>query len=714
MRCSRRILCCLLIASSCPAAEPALITSGLALHRLPRTQAPTGIPLRITGVVTDPGISPESGFILDDGTRGVFVLRNSASRPSGDTGPPDDPVVLLQAGMKVEVIGVTGAGHFAPEIEADSLRILGTAPMPPAKRVRIPALLTGTYDCQRVTLRGVLQDAGGRYWFDNRARLVLATLEGRCEIILSQTEAPKIGALLDAEVEISGVCCTFCTPRGELAGIRVHLSGTEEIKVILPPPPDPFGVPEADITALRSFSVSPPSLHRRQFRGTVTYSAPGEFFYVQNGTRGVRVYCRQTTPLPPGTRVLVSGFIELQQPFAEISQAVFRVEPSAAPIAPLAITRAEVLGHFSGYQTDGAVDVDGRLVSLNGRLLQMEPMERGTRLFVESGGAVTTAEITAPASASQLADLRLGSGVRLTGICLTELSSAWPAQDIPRITGFHLLLRGAEDIEVTSLASWWTTERLWKALAGLFAVFMLALAWALYLRRRVDQERYALAEEERAGEAASAEFAATMRERERLAADLHDTLEQALTGVAFQLETMHRLRDHPAELSRRHLFLARQILSGSREDVRRSVWNLRANVLEGRLLREALAYIASGLGEGSGITFATGGTGEERELPDLVAGNLLMLAKECVTNALKHSSPTLISPDVDYEPELVTLTVSDDGCGFDLEHAKGPLEGHFGLQGMRERSVRLSGDLEINSSPGGGTKVIIRVNPKIS
>jgi signal transduction histidine kinase len=446
----------------------------------------------------------------------------------------------------------------------------------------------------------------------------------------------------------------------------------------------------------------------------VTLSRPGEFFYLQNGSRGVRVYTQEPDTLPVGTGVAVSGFIEFQHPFAEVSQAVFRVVDRAERIVPIPITRQQVLGNFSGYQTTAAVDVDGSLVMLDGRLLQMEPMEHGTRLFVQSGGAVTAAEIGSEMSAGPLSMLRQGSEVRLTGVCATELSSSWPAQDIPRITGFRLLLRTPDDIVVTHLASWWTAEHLWKALTGLFAVFVLALIWALYLRRKVDQERSALVAKEHASEAARAEFAATIRERERLAADLHDTLEQALTGVAFQLETMNRLREHPPELSHRHLFLARQILSGSREDVRRSVWNLRSNVLEGRLLREALEYIASGLVEGSGIAVTTGGTGEENELPDLIAGNLLMLAKECITNALKHSSPTLIHLDVDYEPDLVTLTVTDDGCGFDLEQAKGPHQGHFGLQGMRERSLRLGGDLEINSSPGGGTKVIIRVNPKVS
>ena len=78
---------------------------------------------------------------------------------------------------------------------------------------------------------------------------------------------------------------------------------------------------------------------------------------------------------------------------------------------------------------------------------------------------------------------------------------------------------------------------------------------------------------------------------------------------------------------------------------------------------------------------------------------------------LKHSNPTTIHLAVDYAPEKVTLTVTDDGCGFDQKSAKGPHQGHFGLQGMRERALRLGGELVIRSQPGHGTQIVIHVNP---
>lgn len=704
------LLCMFLIVPQGDGAEPEEITSGLALHNLSRSEAAKGLPLHITGVVTDAGMSSAAGFIIDDHTRGVFVHRDKDLKIADDS-KVDDPLSVLKVGMKVEVKGTTDSGLFAPQVELKSLRILGMTNVPNAKPVIITDLLTGSYDCQRVSLRGVLQNKGGRVLYEQRAQFVIASHEGRCQIILAETGMDEILSLVDAEVEVQGVCCSFFTPRGELAGVRLHVSSLKEIKVLVPAPVDPFSVPEISIRELRPFSVEPLSLHRKQFRGTVTLTRSGEFFYVQNGSRGVRVYSQQLDPLPVNSEVIVSGFIEEQRAMAEVRQAVYRVIGTSEAVKPLPVMWREIIGKIVDDELDATLDVDGSLISLNGRLLQIETMEQGFRLFVQSGGSVVSAEIDNKSFGGKIKNYRLGSDVKLTGVCSTELSAPWPLQEQPYTKNFSLLLRTPDDIQITRLASWWTAERLWKALAGLFAALILAFIWAFYLHRKVEEKRLALAENNRASEAAKVEFAATMSERERLAADLHDTLEQALTGVAFQLETMHRLRDHPPELSQRHLFLARQILSGSREDVRRSVWNLRSNVLEGRMLREALVFIAEGFIEGSTIKITSGGTGDEVELPDLIAGNLLMLAKESITNALKHANPTTIHLAVDYEPERVTLTVTDDGCGFDQKSAKGPHQGHFGLQGMRERALRLGGELEITSKPGQGTRIVIRVNP---
>ena len=87
----------------------------------------------------------------------------------------------------------------------------------------------------------------------------------------------------------------------------------------------------------------------------------------------------------------------------------------------------------------------------------------------------------------------------------------------------------------------------------------------------------------------------------------------------------------------------------------------------------------------------------------------MIVAQEAMTNALKHGEPRSILVRLVFSGETLRLTVEDDGCGFDPAQAATPREGHFGLQGMRERVKRLGGVVEIGSAPGKGTCVAVTV-----
>jgi signal transduction histidine kinase len=270
-------------------------------------------------------------------------------------------------------------------------------------------------------------------------------------------------------------------------------------------------------------------------------------------------------------------------------------------------------------------------------------------------------------------------------------------------------MRGAEDVAVLRPAPWWTPKRLALALIAAGALLLLALGWAALLRQQVAERSAQLAGEMRSRHEGEVEFAATLRERERIAADLHDTLEQALAGVTFQLEAGESFRATSPERSDRHQRIAHQLLVRTREDVRRSVWNLRAQALDGRTLPEALRNVAESAGAGRAVAIEVAETGAPRPLSEFVAGNLLLLAQEAVTNAMKHATPTRIRLGLNFAPERVTLAIEDDGAGFYPATAPGAREGHFGLQGMTERVKRLGGTFSIESGPGRGTRITAAV-----
>jgi signal transduction histidine kinase len=335
--------------------------------------------------------------------------------------------------------------------------------------------------------------------------------------------------------------------------------------------------------------------------------------------------------------------------------------------------------------------------------------QEGRRISLDCEGHVVFATIVNEGSREQIDRLVPGSEVRVTGVCQVQLNVGRPTVSNPVPTGFQLLVHSPEDIAVLRVPPWWTPRRLSLALGGTGVVLVVALAWAWLLRKRVAQRSAELAAEMSARRHATVEFDATLRERKRLAADLHDTLEQALMGLALQLEAVDLFRGESPDRSSHHLHLARQFLDRSREDVRRSVWNLRAQGLEGRTLYEALCQMVAGISAGQPVETRCDIEGEHVALPDFIAGNLLLLAQEAVTNARKHAGARRITVHVAFEDAGVSLKVADDGRGFNPADAPGLKDGHFGLQGMRERVKRLGGTLGITSTPGKGTEVAAHV-----
>ena len=353
--------------------------------------------------------------------------------------------------------------------------------------------------------------------------------------------------------------------------------------------------------------------------------------------------------------------------------------------------------------------MDGLLATCEGRLVKVDVSDKGEpRLLVESEGRIVSASFSRDTRRAALARFEPGSMVRFNGVVCVELTSDWPTQETPRPVNYRFQIPTPDDVVVIRAAPWWTPQRLWFLLGGIGAVLAVTLAWNWLLRRRVELRSAQLAEEMRARREAAVEFEATLRERQRLAADLHDTLEQGLTGIAFRVETMVVQRTKAQDNSE-NLERVRHLLSTVREDVRRSVWNLRADALDGHTLPEALQTVAARLADRSDLIVAVETEGTAQPLPDLIAGNLLLLAQEAMTNALKHGEPRSILVRLTFSHESLRLTVEDDGSGFDPAQAQTPREGHFGIQGMRERVKRLGGVFEIESTPGKGTCVAVTV-----
>ena len=208
--------------------------------------------------------------------------------------------------------------------------------------------------------------------------------------------------------------------------------------------------------------------------------------------------------------------------------------------------------------------------------------------------------------------------------------------------------------------------------------------------------------------ARQAEFGATV-ERNRLAREIHDTLAQGLAAITLQLETADALLETGAgpERTQQAVNQALNLARANLDEARRSVLDLRAAPLEGRTLAQALSALAeesSGKGAVPVRFHATGVT--DRPLPSRLEAGLYRIAQEAVTNAVRHAAARTIRLKLLAQPGQVRLTIIDDGRGFDPNAI--PTD-RYGLVGINERVRLLGGSLTLQSSPGQGTRVEVRV-----
>ena len=207
--------------------------------------------------------------------------------------------------------------------------------------------------------------------------------------------------------------------------------------------------------------------------------------------------------------------------------------------------------------------------------------------------------------------------------------------------------------------------------------------------------------------AGSAQFGAA-EERNRLAREIHDTLAQGLAAIALQLETADAvLEAHTSpERARQAVQQALALARANLEEARRSVLDLRAAPLEGRTLATALAALAAEWSAKWKLIVAFEAIGANHPLPVRVEASLYRIAQEALTNAVRHASARRVMLQLATSPDQVQLLVEDDGAGFDPAQIP---RGRYGLIGVNERVKLLGGSLQLQSSPGAGTRLEVTV-----
>jgi ligand-binding sensor domain-containing protein/two-component sensor histidine kinase len=204
-------------------------------------------------------------------------------------------------------------------------------------------------------------------------------------------------------------------------------------------------------------------------------------------------------------------------------------------------------------------------------------------------------------------------------------------------------------------------------------------------------------------------FSAVLDERNRLAREMHDTLIQGCVGVSALLEAASSAQEVSPKIANELLDRARNEVRATVDEARLAVWNLRQSSGNASDLTSAIEQLSHRIGTETGVPVMFQSSGQPIAVTADAADSLMMLIREALYNAVRHGAPNKLGVRLVFRRHDLRVEIEDDGCGFDPSATSDPGVRHYGLIGMRERVSHLGGELQLVSSPGHGTKVLLHL-----
>lgn len=637
------------------------------------------LPVHLQGIVLY-RYPTRASFILQDETDAIFVDLDPAARPL--------PAEIVP-GALLEIVGVAKEGKFAPDIlvpNRNGLHFLGTAPLPEPIPLTAETALTGVLDVHRVTAEGIVRRAPKPLKPYGTPSLEVVFENTRLFVYL-MPDKNGWDDLVDARIRVTGVGSGSWNKYGQITAPCVMAIDRRDVTVLKPAPPDPFALPTKSVAEVLRYRPDDIPGHRIHTTGVVLHALADGQVFVSNGAQAICAECVGAPNATAGDVIDVVGFPAVRERRPLLEDAVLQVRAHHAPLpAATPQSAAKIAEHCKDYE----------LVQVDAVLVETQRSETTTDLLLQSEGKVFKAVFDGPVSHVPFSDLKIGSTLSLTGLVVFSFPARTTQAALPN--GFSLLLRSPSDVRILRQPSWWTVRRLLGILSGALALVVIFALWNHFLRVRGNVQREIIR--------AQAHREATSEERARLARELHDTLEQEFVGMTRQTEAL----EHAGPLTlKAHKALGelRQMLQLSRDNARRAVWDLRDPALLDSGLEAAIRNAVQRLVSDTpvSVSFQVDMRAPTR-IPPNVQVNILRLAQEAVTNAIKHSDAKAIEVILKHADGTVELGVKNDGQNADGSEA--PLKtpaGHFGIIGMRERCEKLGGIFEFHPQPGGGASV---------
>jgi len=661
-------------------------------HAFVKGNAPSA-DFRISGTVVY--ILNPNQFIIDEGI-GRLMIRHTAGE-------------AIHAGDRVCTTGTIT--HHMPgdhatrtvwnSLHAESVRIIGKGSVPSPLESSPSHVVSGLHYLHEVRLSGqvesVISDDADPRW------QIMIVREGADSVLVPLPAGTDYSELADARVAVTGLCVFNSGSVRHQSGWSIMLREKPKLEILESAETSILQTPR--LTARQKFSPNAVStLGRHRAVGTVLAVWANRFLLADDLGFVLRVETDDAPPPPPGSHVRVTG-----QPETDL----YRINLSRAHVRQLetqsvnSTTNLPTLGATDIYDTHGdhvafLMNNLGRPISVKGIVRSLPiPGVENSRLTLACGDIEIPADATACPEA--FARLEPGATASISGILVFESENWRPSKPLPRVTGMFVSVSSPDAVILLSAPPWWTSRRLLVLAGGLILLLCGISVWTVSLRRLAERRGRALAD------AAIIRAKAELRigERTRLAVELHDSIAQNLTGAALEIRTVQRDVGALPPDALQHLEIALKTINATREDVRNCIWDLRNRALEEPDFESAIRLTLEPLG--TDIPIKVRFTAPRTRFSDATTHTILSIIRELTGNAIRHGNAKTVAIAGIIEGNRLLFSVKDDGCGFDPDTCPGQEQGHFGLQGVRERAKAFGGTVRISSNRKRGTRVSISV-----
>ena len=610
----------------------------------------------------------------------------------------------ISAGDRIRITGITETDNRNLIYASGRLlEVLGHETPPPPKAATATEILSGELDFRTVSFTGTVRDIfideiDPRTLFfvlHDGERTLYAALLNRHGI--SANRAKYEGA----HITIHGLCIHSDHGYRMHLGRYIQMDGDDAISIVKPPP-QPF--------AARNLEDLPRIIQPSELSSIGKCLTSGKVIAVWDEhnlllrrKNGSTLEAKTADAVLPryGDVIEVVGFPETDLYKVNLSRAIWRLISS--PERTLEPTKAihiqDLLIHESGMPRFNYA-YHGKAIRLNG-MVRILTQDGKRRMVIEDDGySIPVCTDSCDASAMKLT---IGCEVEVAGICIMETDSWRPNSDFPHINGIVVVPRVESDITVLRHPPWWTPRRLSIVIATLLSILVGILIWNAALRRFAIRKGHELFK----AQVAKVSTELRIDERTRLAVELHDSISQNLTGVSMQIDSADRFLDSDKEKTRLHLGIASRTLDSCREELRNCIWDLRSRALEENNMEDAIrTALLHHIGSASlNVRFNVART----KFSDKTTHTILCIVRELATNAVRHGHAKNIRIAGAVEHGRLCISVTDDGCGFDVTNHPGISDGHFGLQGISERIKAYHGTLKIESTLQHGSRAVLEM-----